>query len=88
MVQHSLSRRMHSQVALEDIGEVAIAPYRPGQKFFSAADVVVQNGSGEELMRMKAVTRPGVFRQNILESRDALIQVQAALATIQARGDG
>jgi len=38
-------------------------------------------------MRMEAVTRPGVFRQNILESRDALIQVQAALATIQARGD-
>ena len=88
MVQHSLSKRMHSQVALEDISEVAIAPYRTGQEFFSAADVVLQSGSGEELMRMQAVTRPGVFRQNILESRDALIQVQAALATIQARSDG
>ena len=78
---------MHSQVALENISEVAVAPYRPGQEFFLAADVVLQDSAGEELMRMEAVTRPGVFRQNILESRDALIQVQAALATIQARGD-
>ena len=88
MVQHSLSKSRHSQVAREDISEVAIAPYRTGQEFFAAADVVLQGGSGEELMRMQAVTRPGVFRQNILESRDALIQVQAALATIQARSDG
>ena len=87
MVQHSLSKTMHSQVALENISEVAVAPYRPGQEFFSAADVVLQDSAGEELMRMQAVTRPGVFRQNILESRDALIQVQAALATIEARGD-
>ena len=48
----------------------------------------VYSASGEELMRMVAVTRPGVFRQNILESRDALVQVRAALATIEARGDG
>jgi len=66
----------------------AIAPYRNGQEFYQAADVVLLSASGDELLRMEAVTRPGVFRQNILESRDALVQVQEALATIQARGDG
>ena len=67
---------------------MAVAPYRNGQEFFQAADVVLQSASGDELMRIEAVTQPGVFRQNILESRDALVQVQEALAMIEARGDG
>jgi len=88
LIQESLTRRLFAEVALENVAEVAVAPYQDGQEFYHAADVVLQSASGEELMRMAAVTRPGVFRQNILESRDALVQVQAALATIEARGDG
>ena len=72
-------------VCLESIAEVAVAPYRNGQEFYQSADVVLQGDSGQELMRLEAVTRPGVFRQNILESRDALVLVQEALATIKAR---
>ncbi len=88
LVQKSLTRKLLAEVALENIAEVAVASYQDGQEFYQAADVVLQSASGEELMRLEAVTRPGVFRQNILESRDALVQVQDALATIQARGDG
>ena len=88
LIQGSLTKKLFAEVALENIAEVAVAPYQDGQEFYQAADVVLQSASGEELLRMEAVTRPGVFRQNILESRDALVQVQAALATIRARGDG
>ena len=88
LIQGSLSRRLFAEVSLESIAEVAVAPYRNGQEFYQSADVVLQGDSGQELLRMEAVTRPGVFRQNILESRDALVQVKDALATIQARGDG
>tara|TARA_B100000029_G_scaffold497406_1_gene564968 strand:+ start:889 stop:1431 length:543 start_codon:yes stop_codon:yes gene_type:complete len=87
MIQKSLTRTLVEQVALEDVAEVAIAPFQPGQAYFEAADVVLQSASGDELMRMPAVVRPGVFRQNILESRDALVRVNEALATIQARSD-
>ena len=88
LIQGSLTKNLFAEVALENIAEVAIAPYRNGQEFYQAADVVLLSASGDELLRMEAVTRPGVFRQNILESRDALVQVREALATIQARGDG
>ena len=88
LIQGSLTKKLLAEVPLENIGEVAVAPYRNGQEFFQAADVVLQSASGDELMRIEAVTQPGVFRQNILESRDALVQVQEALATIEARGDG
>ena len=88
LIQGSLTKKLLAEVPLENIAEVAVAPYRDGQEFFQAADVVLQSASGDELMRIEAVTQPGVFRQNILESRDALVQVQDALATIEARGDG
>ena len=88
LIQGSLTKKLLAEVPLENIGEVAVAPYRDGQEFFQAADVVLQSASGDELMRFEAVTQPGVFRQNILESRDALVQVQEALATIEARNDG
>ena len=88
LIQGSLTRRLFAEVPLENIAEVAVAPYQDGQEFYKSADIVLQGDSGQELLRMEAVTRPGVFRQNILESRDALVQVKDALATIQARGDG
>lgn len=88
LIQGSLSRKLNEQVALEQIAEVAVAPYRDGQEFYHSADVVLLDQAGKELMRLEAVMRPGVFRQNILETRDARVKVQDALDTIQARHDG
>ena len=88
LIQGSLSRKLNEQVSLEQIDEVAVAPYRDGQEFYHAADVVLLDQAGKELMRLEAVMRPGVFRQNILETRDARVKVQDALDTIQARHDG
>ena len=88
LIQGSLSRKLFEEVPLESIAEVAVAPYQDGQEFYQSADVVLLGDSGQELLRMEAVTRPGVFRKNILESRDALVLVQEALATIEARDEG
>ncbi|MFP6701616.1 MAG: hypothetical protein VB861_07710 [Planctomycetaceae bacterium] len=88
LIQGSLTRKLNEQVSLEQIAEVAVAPYRDGQEFYHSADVVLLDQAGKELMRLEAVMRPGVFRQNILETRDARVKVQDALDTIQARHDG
>ncbi len=88
LIQGSLSRKLNEQVSLEQIAEVAVAPYRDGQEFYHSADVVLLDQAGKELMRLEAVMRPGVFRQNILETRDARVKVQDALDTIRERHDG
>lgn len=56
-----------------------------GQQFYHAADLVLLDSSGSELGRLEAVPRAEIFRQTILEARDALTQTEAALATISAR---
>ena len=88
LIQGSLNQKLNEQVPLEQIAEVAVAPYRDGQEFYHSADVVLLDQAGKELMRLEAVMRPGVFRQNILETRDARVKVQDALDTIRERHDG
>jgi hypothetical protein len=88
LIQGSMSGKLNEQVPLEQIAEVAVAPYRDGQEFYHSADVVLLDQAGKELMRLEAVMRPGVFRQNILETRDARVKVQDALDTIRTRHDG
>ena len=80
----SLGNRLLSQVALSQVAEVLVEQL-PGQEFYKAADLELLAADGTPLMRLEGVKRAEVFRQSILEARDALLQVESSLATIQAR---
>jgi hypothetical protein len=72
------------EVALPAIEEIEVEQL-DGQQFFHAADLVLLDSRGSVLGRLEAVPRAEIFRQTILEARDALTQTEAALATISAR---
>lgn len=83
-VRKGLSGRLAGETGLGEIADVQ-AEQRPGQAFFKAADLLLIAGDGSVLARLNAVPRAEVFRQTILEARDARFQVDSALATIQSR---
>jgi uncharacterized membrane protein YdbT with pleckstrin-like domain len=83
-VRQMIGVRLNSQAPLADIKSVEIRE-SPGQAFYKAADLVVQGADGKTLIRLEGVQRPAVFRQTILEARDARQQVEESLKTIQAR---
>ncbi|MDB5386243.1 MAG: hypothetical protein JWM11_1889 [Planctomycetaceae bacterium] len=74
-----------SQVSLTDITSVEVRVLA-GQKFYKAGDLVLIGGkSNDELMTIPGVPYPHIFRQTILEARDARQMTAASLATIKAR---
>ncbi len=79
-----LGQRMYTQVALGDVKGIEVEQ-SPGQVFYKAADIVLVGADGGELLRLNGVQRAEVFRQTILEARDAQANVQASLSRIQAR---
>lgn len=85
-VQSALGDQLIGDTPLESIGEIAMA-VRAGQDFYKAADLVLVDEAGEELLRLEGVANPATFRQNILKARDARVQVESSLALIEARGD-
>lgn len=80
----ALGDRLLSEIPLSQIAEVRIDT-QPGQAFFPAADLVFIDKAGKVAFRLEGVRHPDVFRQIILEARDARKQVEASLATIRAR---
>lgn len=80
----SLGNRLVKQVALSDVKDIAIAQ-DPGQVFYCAADLQLLGHSGEVLLRLEGVPNPEVFRNTILEARDARKRTDASQATIKAR---
>ncbi len=76
--------RMLSDIPLESIASIELDE-QWGQDFYYAADLLLVDAKGTVLTRLKAVTRPDVFRQTILEARDARMQVTATMELIQAR---
>lgn len=72
------------QVALKDIASVEV-DVRPGQEFHHAADLVLLNAKGDEILRLAGTPRPERFRRNILEARDARLQSDESLARINKR---
>ncbi len=86
-VWKSLGNRMLKQVALTDIDDIAIAQ-DAGQVFYRAADLQLLNAGGEVLLRLEGVPSPSVFRNLILEARDARRQTDASRAVIAARHKG
>jgi len=86
-LRSSLGNRLLREIPLSSIDQVVVRQ-EPGQEFYPAADIYLLNKAGETLMTLPGVLRADVFRQTILEARDATNQVSASLATIKARHAG
>ena len=80
----ALGDRLFSQVLLAAIEDVVIVQ-QSGQAFYPAGDLHIVDKSGKTLLTLEGVPRPDVFRQTILEARDASKYTAASLATINAR---
>jgi len=72
------------EVALTEIADVVLRQ-QPGQAFYPAADIELVNKAGETVLVLQGVPRADVFRQSILEARNAHVQVESSLNTIRAR---
>ena len=83
-IDHGMSARAAGDVPLDEVGRVEVATTF-GQRFFHAGTLVVRDHMGTERLRCPGVVRPEMFRQTILDARDALISTDAALRTIDAR---
>ena len=79
-----VQRMLRAQVPLAQLAEIVVAQ-QPGQDFFRAADLVILDAAGHRLARLEGVPQADVFRQIILEARDARGLVAQSLARIQAR---
>lgn len=80
----SIGQRLVKEVPLAQIAEVSVEQ-QSGQEFYHAADLVILDQGGNEVLRLAGVPRADVFRQTILKARDARTQVADALKTISAR---
>ena len=69
---------------LDEIGRIEIAASL-GQRFFKAGDLIVRDHQGLERMRIEGLVQPEMFRETILDTRDALVQTEAVQRTIAAR---
>ncbi len=76
--------RTLSQTPLADMKEILIQEL-PGQAFYKAADLVVRGADRKTILRLEAVQRPAVFRQTILEARDARVTTEQSLKAIESR---
>jgi hypothetical protein len=76
--------RTYAHANLNDIREIIIRE-RPGQAYYKAADLIATGADGKAIIRLEGVQRPAVFRQTVLEARDARLMVEESLKNIQAR---
>ncbi|MFV0445537.1 MAG: hypothetical protein ACK5Q5_18305 [Planctomycetaceae bacterium] len=83
-VRKIMGGQLLRQVALMDLADVLI-DQQAGQAFYKAADLQVVNAKGDVLLTLPAVVRPERLRHVILEARQARLQADASLKTIQAR---
>ena len=80
----AIGERMNGQALLTDIARVDVERLS-GQEFYHAGDLIIRDAAGNVVLRLDGVVRPNVFRRTILEARDARLQTEASLATIQKR---
>ena len=80
----AIGHSLHGEAPLSQIGSVEV-DQKSGQAFFHAADLVIRDNGGKELLTLEGVSRADVFRRTILEARDASVQTLSALQTITAR---
>ena len=80
----AIGQNLHGEAALSQIGSIDV-DQQSGQAFFHAADLVIRDNGGKELLTLSGVSRPEVFRRTILEAREASVHTLSALETIAAR---
>ena len=83
----SMGNRLKREIPLADIDQVVVRQL-DGQQFYPAAEIDLVNKAGDTLMTLSGVPRADVFRQTILEARNARNQVEGSLTTIRARQAG
>jgi hypothetical protein len=86
-LRHSLGNRLIREIKLADINHVVVKQ-EPGQEFYPAADIYLLDKAGATMMTLPGVLRADIFRETILEARDARSQVAASLAVIGSRHAG
>jgi len=86
-LRRSLGNRLLREIKLADIDQVVVRQ-EPGQEFYPAADIYLLNKAGTTMMTLPGVPRAEIFRETILEARNARNQVAASLAVISARHAG
>lgn len=75
-----------SEINLDDIEDV-VPEQSPGQVWFRAGDLSIRGGKNKsEILRLESVVFPSVFRQTLIDARDARKQVASSLETIKRRG--
>lgn len=84
-IRSALTSQPVKQVMLKDIAAVTVE-VAGGQVFYRAGDVVLWNAKGDEILRCEGVPQPERFKHVIEEARDARIQSDESLATINKRG--
>jgi len=80
----AVGSRLIAQVSLSDVAEIVVVQ-RGGQSFYRASDLELYGADGKRLMTLAGIPNADIFRESILEARDALVQVESSLATIRAR---
>jgi hypothetical protein len=86
-IRTSRGNRLVREVPLSEIAQV-VSRQLDGQQFFPAGELDLINKAGDTLMTLSGVPRVDVFRQSVIEARDARNQVEASLTTIRARHAG
>ena len=86
-IRNSIGNRLIREVPLTEVDQVVVR-VEPGQEFYPAGDIYLLNKAGQTLMSLPGVPRPDVFRQTIIESRNARVQTANTLSTISARHAG
>lgn len=81
----SIGARQIQSISLTDIEEIAIET-PAGMVFYKCGNLHLQDAKGKTLMKLEGVNQPEIFRETLLKSRESRTQVEAALATIEARG--
>lgn len=72
------------EVPLEQITGIELEE-KSGQAFFRAADLHLLGKGGDKIATLDAVPRADIFADQIIKTRDAHVQVEEALANINAR---
>ncbi len=83
-VWRALGNSLIEEVPLASIDKIGL--YQDsGQKFYRAHDLVLQSADGKTLTTLEGIPYGDIFRNTIMEARDARMENDAALATIAAR---
>ena len=74
-VRKGLGGKESQRVSLAELDDVRVAE-RPGQGFYRTADLELVSG-GRVVLTLAGVPNPSSFRSNILQARNAMLQVAA-----------